>query len=37
MSTICYELDKDAKAMLIEKFPPKYPEVRYDHVTICMG
>ena len=37
MSTICYELDKDAKALLIEKFPPKYPEVRYDHVTICMG
>ncbi|MBQ8750601.1 MAG: hypothetical protein IJZ30_03065 [Alphaproteobacteria bacterium] len=37
MSTVCYEIDKDSKAMLMEKFPPKYPEVKYDHVTICMG
>ncbi len=37
MSTICYEIDKDSKAMLMEKFPPKYPEAKYDHITICMG
>ena len=37
MSTICYELSKESKAMLMAKFPPKYPEVRYDHVTIQMG
>lgn len=37
MSTICYELDKESKAMLMAKFPPKYPDVRYDHVTIKMG
>ncbi len=37
MSTICYEIDKSSKAMLMEKFPPKYPEVKYDHITICMG
>lgn len=37
MSTICYELDKESKAMLMEKFPPKYPDVRYDHITIRMG
>lgn len=37
MSTICYELDKESKSMLMAKFPPKYPEVRYDHITIQMG
>lgn len=37
MSTVCYEIDKDSKAMLMEKFPPKYPEAKYDHITICMG
>ena len=37
MSTICYELDKESKSMLMTKFPPKYPEVRYDHITIQMG
>ena len=37
MSTVCYELDKESKAMLMEMFPPKYPEAKYDHVTICMG
>ena len=37
MSTICYELSKSSKAMLMAKFPPKYPDVRYDHVTIKMG
>ena len=37
MSTICYELDKTSKEMLMTRFPPKYPAVRYDHVTIKMG
>ena len=37
MSTVCYEIDKDSKAMLMEKFPPKYPVAKYDHITICMG
>ena len=37
MSTICYEIDKDSKAMLMEKFPPKYPKEKYDHITICIG
>jgi len=37
MSTVCYELSKESKAMLKAKFPPKYPDVRYDHVTIEMG
>ena len=37
MSTICYEIDKVSKAMLMEKFSPKYPEAKYDHITICMG
>jgi hypothetical protein len=21
----------------MEKFPPKYPEAKYDHITVCMG
>ena len=37
MSTVCYEIDKESKAMLMEKFPPKYPEAKYDHITVCMG
>lgn len=37
MSTICYELDQESKMMLMAKFPPKYPDIRYDHVTISMG
>lgn len=37
MSTVCYELDEASKDMLMEKFPPKYPDVKYDHITVCMG
>ncbi len=37
MSTVCYEIDKESKAMLMEKFPPKYPEAKYDHITVCVG
>ncbi|MCM1322660.1 MAG: hypothetical protein NC218_00565 [Acetobacter sp.] len=37
MSTICYELDTESKNKLMEIFPPKYPMVKYDHITISMG
>lgn len=37
MSTVCYEIDKESKAMLMKMFPPKYPEEKYDHITVCMG
>lgn len=37
MSTICYELDKTSKEYLLKKFPPKYPAVRYDHITVELG
>ncbi len=37
MSTICYELEEESKKELLEKFPPKYPVFKYDHVTIEMG
>lgn len=37
MSTICYELDKKSKLELMDKFPPKYPAVRYDHITVELG
>lgn len=37
MSTICYEIDKPSRNMLMHRFPPKYPEIRYDHITIEMG
>lgn len=41
MSTICYKIDEASKAMLMEKFPKKYPDPTpkeaYDHVTISMG
>ena len=37
VSVVCYEIDKASKAMLMEKFPPKYPTAKYDHITVCMG
>ena len=37
MTTLCYRLDAESKKQLMEMFPPKYPAVRYDHVTIEMG
>ncbi len=37
MTVLCYRLDEKSKKELMEKFPPKYPAVRYDHVTIEMG
>ena len=36
MSYSCYKLDAESKENLMRLFPPKYPAVRYDHLTISM-
>ena len=36
MSYSCYKLDMNSRNHLMELYPPKYPAVRYDHITIEM-
>ena len=36
MSYTCYKLDTDSRKQLMQLFPPKYPAIRYDHITIAM-
>lgn len=37
MSTICYELEPKTRNMLMAMFPPQYPKIYADHITLKMG